>query len=201
MGMNVKRRVLKPMTIVAELLRKYWKEAAYYACVGIVLCAVAWAAEAYRTDKTADAAALPAAEVSESSDVPLPEISIPEDMCLIRGYCDAPVWNGDLRQWENHAAQDYAAADAAVKAFCGGTVGKIGSDPRCGNYLEIVSGDLKLVYGSVSANEDIKTGDAVQAGDIIGTADGSLLREAYMQPHLHLEAYYKGRNTDIAFFL
>lgn len=193
-------RIRRNFAKLPLLLIGRWRQIAYYTGVFIVLCAVAWAAEGYRVKNQTMEIAQSAAEAAAVAEEELPGIIVPEQMRLLRAYDGEAAWNGELCQWENHRAQDYASEDASIFAFADGEIITISKDSCWGNYMEVASGELLLRYASVAADEKLRAGDAVKAGERIGTADQSMLRERYLDGHLHLEAVYGDETVDPAQF-
>lgn len=186
---KLKAGAKKTALCLRRLLRRHWKSVLYYGCVALVLSAVAYAAEVYRMDNSVDEMILPAAELEVKQESKMPVLNIPGGMEIIRGYSKEAVWNENLALWESHEAVDFRIAGNEVPALADGKVTAIGSGKN-GNYIELAQDGLILRYMSVSAAENLQSNDSVKAGEIIGTADESLMREAYMGPHLHLEAIY-----------
>ena len=183
-----------------RLIRRHWKSILYYGGVAIVLSAVAYAAEVYRTDEPVEEMILPAAEIQLSPQEEVPALFFPEGMEIIRGFSACPEWNSALEQWESHAALDCSFKENEVIALSDGEVLALGTGIH-GNYIEIDGGNLILRYCSVSPVESLKAGDKVKAGERIGIADESMAAEAYLGLHLHLEAIYNGKTADPRSFM
>ena len=179
-----------------DFLKKNGGRIAYYALVVVALCAIARAAEIYRADIAAeDALVLPAVDVLEVEE-PAPEILLPEEWKLLRGYSDEPQWRSELGMWETHPAVDYACA--GVLCLQEGIVRTVGESGVYGGFVEVESDGALMRYASIEPAEGIEPGAALEMGDLIGTADASMPGEADAGAHLHLELYLDGGAADFA---
>lgn len=179
-----------------DFLKKNGGRIAYYALVVVALCAIARAAEIYRADIAAeDALVLPAVDVLEVEE-PAPEILLPEEWKLLRGYSDEPQWRSELGMWETHPAVDYACA--GVLCLQDGIVRTVGESGVYGGFVEVESDGALMRYASIEPAEGIEPGAALEMGDLIGTADASMPGEADAGAHLHLELYLDGGAADFA---
>ena len=185
---------------IAAFARAHGGKIAYYACVAVVLSAIAYAAEQYRADQAseADVLMLPAAELEEAATTSEaePALLLPADAERLRAYGRIPEWNAGLGLWEAHAAVDYRYPEARVLSLSAGTVRTVGRSGVYGGFVEVESGEYLLRYASVSVDDAIEPGAEIAAGDWIGTADASMPAEAQMGPHLHLELYQAGEAVD-----
>lgn len=120
----------------------------------------------------------------------------PVSNTILRSYSDSPVYSETLGEWRTHNGVDFAAESGAqVKAPSDGTIKAIGKDPLWGDMIEIDHGD-KLVsrcYGVVAKN--IKVGQKVSAGQLIGTIS-SVPSEILDESHLHFEIIVNGNYQD-----
>lgn len=178
----------KALMKTAAFLKRNWRSLAYYSCMLVVLCALGYAADVYRQRRTQEVSVIPAAEIvvnkEEAEDVIL---VFPENANILREYCNQVQWNDALGHWEIHEAMDCSFAENVVLSLSDGTISSVGCDARMGNYVEIQNDKLTVRYGSVKVSEDVKPGKKILAGEAIGTADTSMLREQYMQEHAHIE--------------
>lgn len=182
-----------------DFLKKNGGRIAYYALVVVALCAIARAAEIYRADIAAeDALVLPAVDAMDVLEVedPAPEVLLPEDWRLLRGYSDEPQWRSELGMWETHPAVDYACA--GVLCLQNGIVRTVGVSGVYGGFVEVESDGALMRYASIEPAEGIEPGAALEMGDLIGTADASMPGEADAGAHLHLELYLDGGAADFA---
>lgn len=184
---------------IIDIIRKNGGRIAYYALVAVALCAIARAAEIYRADNAAeDALVLPAVDALDVLEVedPAPDVLLPEDWRLLRGYSDEPQWRSELGMWETHPAVDYACA--GVLCLQDGIVRTVGESGVYGGFVEVESDGALMRYASIEPAEGIEPGAALEMGDLIGTADASMPGEADAGAHLHLELYLDGGAADFA---
>lgn len=178
-------------------------------CLGIALALVviAFAAESYRnggSESEVEPPMLAVGEIVPSEVAPTeeaPALRTPEGGEVLREWSETPAWNAELGLWESHEAVDYRLKDDAVVSLCAGTVRSVGVSGALGGYVEVACGELLLRYGSVKPAEGLKAGDALQPGDLIGTADASLPGESALGHHLHLEVVRDGEALDFVSLL
>ena len=175
-----------------DFLRRRGGQIVYYGGIALALTAIAFAAEQYRGGRGIDAAVsvLPAVELSapapaeEEADA----LYAPEGAELLRAYAGEPQWNGTLELWETHTAVDYRVEGDAVASLSDGIVRAVGRSGAYGGFVEVECGERLLRYASIAPRDELLPGDALKAGDLIGTADASMPGEAEMGAHLHLES-------------
>lgn len=184
---------------VTAFIRKHSGQIAYYACVALVLTAVAVAAERLRPDSgMEETLVLPAVELNVPEvEKAEPRLQVPEGMIELRAYAGQPEWNSVHGHWETHTAVDFVCADGTVRSFSGGTIKTIGKSGVYGGFVEVEQDDMLLRYASIEPSDNLRIGDAVEKGDTIGTADDSMPGEAYMEGHLHLEIVRDGICLDL----
>ena len=110
----------------------------------------------------------------------------------------APVFNHTLGEWRVHAGIDISAEEgASVYASEAGTVSGIYSDPMLGYTVEITHRDgIVTRYSNLKAEgAEIKVGDAVTAGAVIGVVGDSSTLELAEEPHLHFEMLVGGKKV------
>ena len=116
-------------------------------------------------------------------------------------------WYNSTLDWYNlHEGIDFKAdAGTSVAAAYDGTVAEITDTLLDGGCIVIDHGDgLQTVYSSVDVSSDIKTGDKVSQGDIIGTlsASADVMGKEYNEgSHLHFEIRKDGKAVDPASYL
>ena len=181
------------------LLKRNAGRIAYYALVVIALCAIARAAEAYRSGSDGDALVLPAADAMDVLQVeePAPQVLLPEAWNLLRGYSEEPQWRPGLGLWETHPAVDFACTGGIV-CLREGTVRTVGASGVYGGFVEVESDGMLMRYASITPAENMQPGMELELGDAIGTADASMAGEADAGAHLHLELYLDGAAADFA---
>lgn len=112
------------------------------------------------------------------------------------------VKNAALNVWRTHDGVDYAAAKGtAVTAAAAGTVQEVRADPLWGGTVTIGhSGGYTSIYCGVAPETGLKAGDAVTAGQVLGSVD-TIAAEVTMEPHLHFAVQLEGKFTDPAALL
>lgn len=179
------------------LLKRNAGRIAYYALVVIALCAIARAAEAYRSGSDGDALVLPAADAMDVLQVeePAPQVLLPEAWKLLRGYSEEPQWRPGLGLWETHPAVDFACTGGIV-CLREGTVRTVGASGVYGGFVEVESDGMLMRYASIEPADGLEPGLVLNVGDAIGKADASMPSEADAGAHLHLELYLDGQTAD-----
>ena len=185
------------MDAFAALLKRYRGRILYYAGVAVVLTAIALAAESYRSGEAGELI-VPEAELAPVLMQAEPEASIicPEGMELLRGFSVIPEWNRELQQWESHGAVDYILTDGRAECLEGGIVQTVGKSGVYGGFVELDCGGRLYRYASVEPAESLEPGMEIEAGELIGAADGSMPGESLHGAHLHLEVYENGAAVD-----
>lgn len=199
-GKMVLGKMERNLKSVMSLLGKHAGQIGYYACVALVLTAVAVAAERYRGGgDAADALVLPAVELATPA--PKEEEAVfqaAEEMTMLRQYSDQPEWNSVHAQWETHVAVDYTCPDGLVSSLSDGVVKTVGKSGVYGGFLEVETGEYLVRYASIAPDEELLPGEAVKKGDRLGMTDDSMPGEAHMGAHLHLELCQNGSCLDFA---
>lgn len=186
-------------TRLRRFIRRHGGRIAYYACVALVLSAIAYAAEQYRSEQApaVDALILPAADVEISAPVEAePLLTLPENAQRLRGFAQTPEWNAALKYWEAHMGVDYRLEENAVHSLSAGVVRTVGESGVYGGFVEVECGEYLLRYASVAADGGVRPGTELARGDRIGTADASMPGEAQQGAHLHLELTRMGEAVD-----
>ena len=197
---GLRERARRCAQLILAFVKRNGGRIAYYALVVVALCAIARAAEIYRADSgKEDALVLPAADAMDVLQVEeaAPEVLLPEEWELLRGYSDAPQWRSELGMWETHPAVDYDCA-GGVLCLREGTVRTVGESGVYGGFVEVESDGALMRYASIEPADGLEPGLALDAGDAIGTADASMPGEADAGAHLHLELYLEGEAADFA---
>ena len=127
--------------------------------------------------------------------VSTPSYVVPlKDATVIKDYSAKELqYNESLKQWEIHKAIDFLAGSSLeVLAFTDGTVSKVYSNYLEGTVIEIAHANgLVSVYKSLeSAN--VKVGDKVSAGQVIGMLGNTMAQEQNEGNHLHFELLKNG---------
>lgn len=115
-----------------------------------------------------------------------------ENVTVLKDYNGGELqYNDTLKQWEIHKAIDLVSDTSDnVFAIAKGTVTNVYTNYLEGTVIEIShSNGLVSVYKSLSQDVSITLGDAVKAGQKIGTVGSTMARELNSGNHLHLEIY------------
>ncbi len=124
----------------------------------------------------------------------------PLDNCeVIKDFAaDRLQFNSTLKQWEAHKAVDLKAEIGTnVMAVCDGKVLSIETTHLKGTTITIEhSGGFVSSYSSLNSEVDVKVGDSVKAGTVIGKVDNSAKGEALQESHLHFELIKDGKKVD-----
>ena len=122
------------------------------------------------------------------------EFVAPTDGKVIKDYSNGEmVKNETMGDWRIHNGVDFSANEGgSVFAVQNGTVTSIDKDSLWGVIIELTCpGDLTVRYCGLQDNINVKKGDAVSKGDIIGVA-GTLPVESADGVHIHIETKIKG---------
>lgn len=126
----------------------------------------------------------------------------------VTGEIINPYSNGELVKsvtldvWKTHDGADIAAAEGTAVASCmKGTVKEISDDPLWGVYVIIDHGDgIEGHYCGLAESLNVKAGQEVKMGEIIGQVGNTCEIECKLDPHLHFGITKNGRWIDpIAF--
>ena len=112
-------------------------------------------------------------------------------------------YNQTTRDWRVHDGMDIAAeAGSQVCAAAEGEVISVSEDDALGHTVRIRHiGGYETCYASLAEPVQVKAGDSVTAGQVIGTVGDTALVETAMGPHLHFAISYRGEPVDPAEFL
>lgn len=126
----------------------------------------------------------------------------------VTGEIINPYSNGELVKsvtldvWKTHDGADIAAAEGTAVASCmKGTVKEISDDPLWGVYVIIDHGDgVEGHYCGLAETLNVKAGQEVKMGEIIGQVGNTAEIECKLDPHLHFGITKNGGWVDpIAF--
>lgn len=123
---------------------------------------------------------------------------------IIKDFSNTALkYNSTLKQWEAHKAVDIkGSADAEVMAVMAGEVVNVESNYLKGTVVTIKHNkSLQTVYASLDENVNVKVGDKVKAGDVIGKVSISAKSESNDGPHLHFEVLVDNVKTDPNLYL
>lgn len=114
---------------------------------------------------------------------------------IIKEYTSSTVvFNQTLGVYTGHMGIDFSAeAGTDVVAVYSGTVESITTSYLKGTTITVDHGNgLKSIYNSIEANENLKEGQAVSKGQVIGAVSDNNRQEYKDGPHLHFEVTLNG---------
>ncbi len=116
---------------------------------------------------------------------------------------DALVYNPTLADWRIHDGVDISAETGTnVLAACAGTVIAVEDDPLMGISVTLNhENGYHTTYANLQPEVPVHPGDAVSAGQIIGTVGNTAAAEADQPPHLHFSVTQHGDVVDPEDFL
>ena len=118
---------------------------------------------------------------------------------LLNNYTSSTVvFNQTLGVYTGHMGVDFGA-EAGSEVLCAyeGTVESITSSYLQGTTVVVSHGNgLKTVYNSIDAEENLKEGQKVTAGEVIGFVSDNNRQEYKDGPHLHFEVLLNGERVD-----
>jgi len=118
---------------------------------------------------------------------------------IIREFCVSElVYDRTMGDWRTHNGADFgAAAGEVVAAIADGTVREVYRNEFYGTCVVIAhAGGMESVYYGLAEEATVKAGDAVKAGDTIGSLGSGCHFEALEPAHLHLEVKRDGTFID-----
>ena len=116
---------------------------------------------------------------------------------------DHLAYNATTRDWRVHNGVDLAAPlGQQVRAARSGTVSAVYADDYLGQTVVIRhTNGYTSHYCNLAEELLVAAGDAVAAGQALGTIGTTALLEVAAEPHLHFEVYHNGEPVDPAGFL
>jgi murein DD-endopeptidase MepM/ murein hydrolase activator NlpD len=144
-----------------------------------------------------------AAQAPVTAEEPLTVVSPLEGDVVAAFSMDQLLYNPTLEDWRTHDGVDIAAAEgSSVLAASAGTVVAVDDDVLMGTTVVIEhSGGYHTLYANLQSPPLWKAGDAVSAGQLIGTVGTSAAAESAQGPHLHFSVTLDGEPVDPASFL
>lgn len=118
---------------------------------------------------------------------------------ILKNYTDSSlIYDKTTDMWCTHQAIDFSAIEGQdVKAVYDGVVVKVESSMMYGTVIYLkVSDELTVVYKGLSSDVQIKEGDQIKKGAVIGKIT-SFLAEKSDGIHLHLELLKSGKLANI----
>lgn len=135
---------------------------------------------------------------------PMPVFVMPVEGEIMREYAkENLLYSQTLDEWVTHLGIDIKAdKTAVVKASAAGTVTAIKNDPRYGLTVVIEhTKGFKTVYSNLLTAEYVTIGQAVEAGQTLGTVGNTATFEILDEYHLHFEMLENEENVDPNLYL
>ena len=157
-------------------------------------------AEQAQPEETEDTAA----ETAEPAPAPVETVSAPVYVRPVSGAVITPFSGDELLfqptfgDWRVHTGTDFAAeARETVLALTDGTVQKVVEDGLYGTCVTLShDADLTSTYCGVT-DVRVAEGQAIAAGEALGTVAETIDAEAALGPHLHVETARAGTPVDV----
>ncbi len=133
-----------------------------------------------------------------------PVFGVPVEGEILREFAkDKLVYSETLQEWVVHNGIDIKAdKTTVVKASSNGKVSSIKNDPRYGLTVTIEhSNGFKTVYANLLTAEFVTEGEAVEAGQTIGTVGNTATFEILDEAHLHFEIIKDGEYLDPSIYI
>ena len=122
-----------------------------------------------------------------------------ENAQIIKRYTsDTIVFNSTLGAYMGHMGIDFSAPEGTeVHCVYEGVIESITTSYLNGTTVTVDHGNnLKTVYNSIEANENLYEGAKVSQGAVLGTVSANNLQEYKDGPHLHFEVFKNGEKID-----
>ena len=123
---------------------------------------------------------------------------------IAKGFSNTELqYNKTLNIWEVHKAIDFAAdIGTDVLACYDGKVTNVSTNLLTGTSITIDHGDnLLTVYSSLDKDANVKVGDVIKKGDVIGKASNTATSEVSNEGEVHFEVWKDGNLVDPANYL
>lgn len=145
------------------------------------------------TAATPSSTPAPTTSASTATKNPTIQLQKPVDGKTLTDYAmDKLVYNKTLDEWRTHSGVDMSAAlNTEVKAAAAGKVVDAKKDPRLG-YLIILEHEngFKTIYANLKEEANVKIGDMVNRGDVLGWVGATAPFEYAEEAHLHFEVLH-----------
>lgn len=157
-----------------------------------------------QADLTEDIQAAEADETEEAEEVNKPVKSEARNIMPVEGEISHPFSNGELVKsetlgvWKTHDGCDILCPlGTDVKSMSSGVVNEIREDPLWGICVVIEQDNgLTVEYCGLAKELNIKTGQEIKEGEIIGKTSDTCQIEIVQEPHLHLGVKQGGKWID-----
>lgn len=122
----------------------------------------------------------------------------------VNGEISEGFSNGELMKsktlgdWRTHNGMDIKSKEGSqVKAVNNGVVTNVYESPMWGTVVEIkITDSITFVYANLGAKTNVKKGQVVKQGDVIGTVGKTAAAEIGEEDHLHLEVLKDKKYVD-----
>lgn len=168
------------------------------------ICALAFAIVGVVAIKSTGNISTPDKTVSTSAPTTINFVMPVKNGEIIKDFSNTALkYNSTLKQWEAHKAVDIKGADDAdVLAVYDGTVVSVETTYLNGTVVTIKHNkSLQTVYASLAENVQVKAGDKVKKGQVIGKVSNSAKSESADGNHLHFEVWHDGVKVDPNLYL
>jgi len=124
---------------------------------------------------------------------------VPSKGNIMKGYSrEELLYDKTMEDWRTHEGIDYAGKIGdSVYAVANGEIIDVGDNEMFGGYIIMKIGDIEARYYNLQNNFDVKKGDLVVKGQIIGGISNRALFEVNENPHLHFETWKDGKSFDL----
>ena len=160
-------------------------------------------AEVKTEDVKAPVTSVPENKADENQTKPNPPVvqgtMLPIDGKVLNPYSgDKVVKSKTLNEWVMHTGMDISAAlSTPVKSMSGGTVKQIDNDDLWGTTITIEHANgIESYYANLKSAVNVKTGQSVNMGDVIGTIGENCDAERNEEAHLHFGVKKDGEWVD-----
>ncbi len=141
---------------------------------------------------------IPGEEVDVSTT--MPEFGLPMNNAqIIKDYSDTRLQHVEgAKRYEIHLSVDFSSDDNTVMAVSDGIVKSVKDNTLDGKVVTIEHSDgFVSVYASLGEETDVKEGDRVVKGQVIGSAsDSSGYESGFNCNHLHFTLMHNGTEVD-----
>lgn len=113
------------------------------------------------------------------------------------------AYDATMGDWRTHSGLDIGAElGAPVSACAAGQVAEVTNDDMMGITVRVDHGrGMESVYSNLAESVNVKAGDQVEAGDLLGTVGTSAISESASPSHLHFELVEYGVSIDPLHYL
>ena len=153
---------------------------------------------------------------TEPAPAPQPKEEVPEDAPTSTAYVwpvqgevqrdfslEVFAYDDTMGDWRTHSGLDIAAQVGAPVASCGkGTVVDVSLDPMLGQTVTVDHGTgMQSYYANLAETVNVRVGDEVSAGTVLGTVGTTALSESASPSHLHFEMIEYDVSIDPLYYL